>query len=290
MAMSEAEILFKEEEMEKKKIGRNIFNKKGYRTRGIQLGNSYFFMSNKEKAQLNGEVKSYDLKKILPYAEYSKLTDDIKKLFLQFWTTHYSKEEILNQFGSEQILKFECKRLGVSLDMNQAQLMKTKQERSPKESNQDVYLKGIISFEAFKKLSIEEKVRYLKKASKKYSLVSISKFWGKSPSYASTILYYVKRSERQKQKKLLMQMQTALQEKANKETETKKDWIVETKKEGSVVMQELVQEEAKKEVSTNMLRFELNQEMTVEELQSILNGFATFLGNQKVKIKLAIEA
>ncbi|PLS19220.1 hypothetical protein CVD28_02080 [Bacillus sp. M6-12] len=201
--VSEAQVLFKEEEIEKKKIGRNLYNRKGYRTGGMRLGDAYLQLSKEEKEKLNGDITHFNLNKILTVSEYNALSEDMKKLYINHWTKNYPFEEVAGKFGSSQVLKFECKRFGLGLES----VLKTVQKKDVHKAKED-----FISFEVFKAFSKEEQISYLKKLKKGKLLLKVSKAWGKSDSYAYVILNNDKKQKavNNKSKKEVNQNQTTI--------------------------------------------------------------------------------
>lgn len=75
--MTDAEFIFRKEVQEKKRNGYGARNKKnGSKSKKCTLPSDY--MTRKEKQALNGEVKSWDLKKFYSYEEFKQMPDDIQ--------------------------------------------------------------------------------------------------------------------------------------------------------------------------------------------------------------------
>jgi len=279
--MTEAQVVFNQEVMNKKRIGRNVFSKKGYRSNGMKLGDSYFRLSHEEKMALNGDVATFNLREILPLSEYSRLTQDQQVLYLTYWLQHYTKEQIAEKFASERVIKFEMKRLGLKLELKEAPKKVEKPKMSVDEKKkakraEESALQRLIPFSQFKSMPKEEKVKYLRRVSKKVSLVKISKAWGKSTSYASSLLHY---HEGNTAKTPIKAVKPKSNETVDPMVEKPKEIVVEE----PIVLQP--------EVNPNKLLFEINQEeISIKEIQQLLSHFDGLLNGRTVKIKLSLEA
>lgn len=83
--MDDAEYLFKQDAREKKQIARSARNKVGHT--GCKLPSDY--MTRKEKNALNGEVKTMNIHKPMPYLQFKMLEKDLQEEFLQFLKTEF---------------------------------------------------------------------------------------------------------------------------------------------------------------------------------------------------------
>lgn len=278
MGMTEAQAVFNQEIVDKKKVGRNVFSKKGYRSNGNKLGDSYFRLSHEEKMALNGDVSTFNLREIIPLSEYSQLTKDQQVLYLTYWVEHYTKEQIAEKFASERVIKFEMKRLGLQMELRsepkkaKSKIKKNDVSKKRKQSEKSV-LQRLIPFTQFKAMSKEEKVKYLKRVSKKVSLVKISLAWGKSPSYASSLLHYYGSNK----VKPIQAVKSKQVEKVVPLAEENMDAVVEI--------------QSTNVVQSNKMLFELSRdEISIQEIQQLLSQFNGLLNGRPVKIQLSLEA
>lgn len=103
MMNREIERMFKEEIKEKRKTGSGSFHKRG---KGVKHGFSgalktpYYYMSNKEKKKLNGEVEVFNLyETIIPFNEFDLKDQETKKAMLVRWREIYSNVKIMAEMG-----------------------------------------------------------------------------------------------------------------------------------------------------------------------------------------------
>jgi hypothetical protein len=97
------ERLLREDIIEKKKVGRGAFSMRG---KGVKHGISgafrtpSYFMTNKEKKQLNGEVETFNMyETILPYEDFKLKDKDLQKLMLTKWRETYDNMKIRTELG-----------------------------------------------------------------------------------------------------------------------------------------------------------------------------------------------
>lgn len=92
------ERIFLEEIREKKKTGSGSFHKRG---KGVKHGISgalrtpFFYMTNKEKKKLNGEITVIKLNEIIPYEELKTKDIEIQKTLLTKWRELYENDLII---------------------------------------------------------------------------------------------------------------------------------------------------------------------------------------------------
>lgn len=99
----EVERIFNDDIRDKRKAGSGSFHKRG---KGVKHGMSgalrtpSYYMSNKEKKKLNGEVKvSYMYETIIPVNEFDLKDTETQKAMLTRWREVYDNLTIRNQLG-----------------------------------------------------------------------------------------------------------------------------------------------------------------------------------------------
>ena len=100
----EIERLFNDDVREKRKAGSGSFHKRG---KGVKHGISgalrtpSYYMSNKEKKKLNGEVKvTYMYETIIPLEEFKAQDEETQRNMLTVWRDKYTNEEIKKGLGT----------------------------------------------------------------------------------------------------------------------------------------------------------------------------------------------
>ena len=100
-----------QEVREKKKIGNGSFHMRG---KGVKHGSNqalrtpFYFLSNKEKKNLNGEVESYNMfTTIIPYNEFKLKDDETQKNLLTKWREVYENDKIMGDMGIGNKTYFE---------------------------------------------------------------------------------------------------------------------------------------------------------------------------------------
>ena len=86
--MTDPEYLFKQTEIERKRIGRGDRNKKRGGGRYVRLPSDN--MTKKEREAMNGEIKTYKVKDFYTWAEFKALPDDLQLKWVN---------SIINRFG-----------------------------------------------------------------------------------------------------------------------------------------------------------------------------------------------
>jgi hypothetical protein len=99
----EVERIFNDDIREKRKAGSGSFHRRG---KGVKHGMSgalrtpSFYMSNKEKKKLNGEVKvSYMYETLVPYNEFVENDRETQKAMLTKWREVYDNSSIRSELG-----------------------------------------------------------------------------------------------------------------------------------------------------------------------------------------------
>lgn len=111
--MNDAEYLFHADAREKKITGRSSRAKA---TPGKRVRMPHDGLTEKEIRKMSGEVKSYNLKKPMKWAEYCEMPDDLRKQYLTRLRNTYNATNtgIGSMFGVTDVtVGKECRRLGV---------------------------------------------------------------------------------------------------------------------------------------------------------------------------------
>lgn len=97
------ERLLREDIQEKKKAGRGVFSMRG---KGVKHGLSgalktpYYYMSNKEKKKLDGEVKVSNMyETVIPFKEFELKDQETKKAMLLRWREIYPNTKIMREMN-----------------------------------------------------------------------------------------------------------------------------------------------------------------------------------------------
>ena len=111
--MGEIEKLFYQDVREKKRIGTNIFKRVSTRRGGTNMA-SMRVPSQKQMREWSGQVMTYNLKEVLPIEEFQKLSDDDKKMYLEFWRKEYKTADIIEMMGTNKNVFYRMlKALGI---------------------------------------------------------------------------------------------------------------------------------------------------------------------------------
>ena len=81
--MKDEKYVFIQDLIEKKTIGRGSFNKRTHAGGSGKKKWAAEYMTNKELAKMNGELKTYRLNDPMTWAEFKALPDDIKKMYIK---------------------------------------------------------------------------------------------------------------------------------------------------------------------------------------------------------------
>ena len=68
---------------EKKRIARGAFNKRTHNGKGGKVRFPSDYLSNKERNEMNGEVREYRMNSPITYSEFKKYPDDLKKNYVK---------------------------------------------------------------------------------------------------------------------------------------------------------------------------------------------------------------
>lgn len=96
------EELFQEEIREKKKTGRGAFSKKGkgvIHSSNSPLRSPYYFMTNKEKKNLDSEVSTFNMYEVLSKDEFLSKDIETQKMLLGTWRETMSNKDIQGTMG-----------------------------------------------------------------------------------------------------------------------------------------------------------------------------------------------
>lgn len=114
--MNDEEYLFHEDTREKKRIGASAFKR---RTHGGKSGRVVLpsdYLSAKEREKMNGEVKSYNINSPMRWAEFKRMPDDLKIMYIKWLREKFDVHDrmISDMFGCcQQVGSKEITRLGL---------------------------------------------------------------------------------------------------------------------------------------------------------------------------------
>ncbi|MFJ8247269.1 hypothetical protein [Peribacillus asahii] len=93
--------IFNDEVRQKKRIGSNIFSRASTRKGGSKqaLRTPYFYMSQKERKQLNGEVVVFNMNDILDYSIFKEKEPSEQKKLMEYWREKYKIGDIQDKLG-----------------------------------------------------------------------------------------------------------------------------------------------------------------------------------------------
>ena len=102
--MKDETYMFLQDSREKKNIARSARNKRTHTGKrgGVKLPSDY--MTEKEKKQMNGEVKSYRLNSPMKWDEFKSMPDDVKIIYIKAIREKYNTPDtyIAQMFGAGQ--------------------------------------------------------------------------------------------------------------------------------------------------------------------------------------------
>lgn len=81
--MTDEKYTFITDVAEKKRIARGAFNKRTHNGKGGKVRFPSDYLSNKERNEMNGEVREYRMNSPITYSEFKKYPDDLKKKYIQ---------------------------------------------------------------------------------------------------------------------------------------------------------------------------------------------------------------
>lgn len=81
--MTDEKYTFITDVAEKKRTARGAFNKRTHNGKGGKVRFPSDYLSNKERNEMNGEVREYRMNSPITYTEFKKYPDDLKKKYIQ---------------------------------------------------------------------------------------------------------------------------------------------------------------------------------------------------------------
>ena len=81
--MTDEKYTFITDVAEKKRTARGAFNKRTHNGKGGKVRFPSDYLSNKERNEMNGEVREYRMNSPITYAEFKKYPDDLKKNYVK---------------------------------------------------------------------------------------------------------------------------------------------------------------------------------------------------------------
>ena len=81
--MTDEKYIFITDVAEKKRIARGAFNKRTHNGKGGKVRFPSDYLSNKERNEMNGEVREYRMNSPITYSEFKKYPDDLKKNYVK---------------------------------------------------------------------------------------------------------------------------------------------------------------------------------------------------------------
>jgi hypothetical protein len=114
--MKDETYMFHQDSREKKNIARSARNKRTHTGKrgGVKLPSDY--MTEKEKKQMNGEVKTYKLNDPIKWAEFKSMPDDLKIAYIKaIWERYNAPDTYIAQMlgVNRTTLTREVARLGI---------------------------------------------------------------------------------------------------------------------------------------------------------------------------------
>jgi hypothetical protein len=186
MSRNEVEYLLWSDNRYKKMVGSNIFSRVSTRKGGSRqpLRTPYYFMSNKEKKQLNGKVVTFNMyETILPKHEFEKLDKNTQKLAMTKWRENFKKAEIIKGLGvSSQTYYKMLDELGIPKEEARVNRYE-KREVSKKELNE--MKNRVVSYTELMSLPKHQRAELLAHYRKKYTAQEIADIMG----VESTVIY-----------------------------------------------------------------------------------------------------
>lgn len=124
--MTDEKWLFINDTRQKKDVARSARNKRIHTGKGGAVKFPSDFMTIKELNAMNGEVQSYRLNKPMTWAEFKKMPDDIKIVYIKALRQKYgvSDSKIAKMLCVAQpTLSYEIRRLGIGVGRNSERKM-----------------------------------------------------------------------------------------------------------------------------------------------------------------------
>jgi hypothetical protein len=115
-AMTDEKYLFITDCAEKKRIARGIHNKRVHTGKGGSVKFPSDYLTRKERQQMNGDVKSYNLSKPMSWQIYKMLPPEIKREYFAALVEKHggTQKDLALMFGiSPDTIKVEARRFGI---------------------------------------------------------------------------------------------------------------------------------------------------------------------------------
>ncbi|MFI8671855.1 hypothetical protein ACIGIJ_18550 [Bacillus paranthracis] len=198
--MEDVERLFREEIRNKKRVGSNIFSRVSTRKGGSNqaLRTPYLYMTRKERKNLNGEVRVYNMSDIISYDEFINKSEKEQRELLVFWRKNFKTKEIIEGMG---VSKNPIYKLLDKYDIPRVDARgRGSNNIAISQDEIDRYKNEMIPYEEFRKLNSAQKDELLEVYLDRYVAVAeLSRNWtGSDVGY----LYSIKNRIDKKKKKL----------------------------------------------------------------------------------------
>lgn len=111
--MTDEEFVLRSDNRERAAAGRGDFHKKRWGGRYVRLPSDY--MTRKERNAMNGEVRTYNPRTIMPWAQIREMPTDLQKEHLQWLMDNGGTCQSIGQVAgtSDHTIGYWCKKLGV---------------------------------------------------------------------------------------------------------------------------------------------------------------------------------
>lgn len=165
---------------EKKIIGRGSFNKRGKGVRHVMnqaLRTESYFMTAREKRNLNGKVVSFNMKKIIPISEFEQFDHEQQKTMLESWREKYDNPEIAEKMGVNRNKLYSLiDKLGVKKKSSTRSYIDKNKIYTPEEIKG--YCEELVDYPTFRSFPIDIKAEVFPHYDEKYSVKELTEFWG----------------------------------------------------------------------------------------------------------------
>lgn len=286
--------VFMMEVRDKKRIGSNIFSRVSTRKGGGNqaLRTPYYFMSNKDKKKMNGEVTIMNMNTVLPLNDFQKLDEKLQKEMMLTWRKNYTAREIKEKMGgvTDYIFYKQLSRLGIKVNGSTNQGSKAKKERKDAykytvlnnqvvtKEKMEEYKKDIVSYKTLLSLNYEQRLELIEAYEKELNIPEIANVMG----VQKNSLYKVKsdaKKQIKKQEEVLQEEKVVEKGKnvAITETPYKEDDNegennpVQTKLSLSKNKDTIEQNDIKESVSVEEKSDNLSENVDIQEIQEKMN-------------------
>lgn len=199
------ERLFKQEVRDKKRIGSSIFSRVSTRRGGSsrELRTPYLYMSRKERKQLNGEVKVYNMNDILDYEEFKSRDEDEQRNLMLHWRENFKSQDIQDKLGVSRTVFYKIiDRLNIPKENTN---FKRIDRIILSDEELDKYKSEFIPFDKYRTLTLDQQSLILEAYITEYGGVrAVKKAWeGSDEGYMYSVRSrFGKKLQREKQKEL----------------------------------------------------------------------------------------